>query len=401
MDIILHIAIAQFLFAALIVLTKQKRHLSDSLLGVWLLLMTIFMTLTLLKNEFTESFWGQLQMFPFFFTFGPFLYLYVRILVKKDGELEFRDSLHILPFVIFSTAAVVMDATVDEDIIQGKALEPRNLALTFSAIVSVVVYSILVFKLIRKHRQRILDNFSYTSGRIDLSWLKLLVIGFTVMLVIVTLTALVNTLTPKPILNPGLFLFLGMAIFAFFVSFFGIRQRSIYRDSQKENVDDRFVSDIEEEITRENEPETAIEKKPSRPTEIEPSEKYARSSLRGNQAEGYKTALIEYMGREKPFLRRDLNIQDVASDLGIPQHHLTQTINEYLDKNFYTLVNEYRVEEVKLRMVDPKYSHFTLLAIAHDAGFNSKSAFNMIFKNYTGMTPSEYKKKKSSEKKLP
>ncbi|MCB9234023.1 MAG: AraC family transcriptional regulator [Bacteroidia bacterium] len=391
MDVILHIAIAQFLFAALIVLTKKPRHISDTLLGVWLLLMTIFMTLTLLKNEFADSFWGQLQMFPFFFTFGPFLYMYVRMLVEEAGELEFKDSLHILPFVIFSTAAVVMDSPVDEDILAGKAFLPRNLALTASALISVVVYSTLVTRLLRKHQQKILDHFSYTSGRIDLSWLRLLVIGFMVMMVIVTFTALLNNMTPEPILNPGVFLFLGMAIFAFAVSFYGIRQPSIFRPRQ-EKVDDRFESDLEEPGRKES-AEEEVETDDPTDSEDEKSGKYARSSLREDQAESYRVLLIDYLEKEKPFLRRDLNIQDVAQDLGIPQHHLTQTINEYMQKNFYTLVNEYRVEEVKHRMINKKYAHLTLLAIAHDAGFNSKSAFNMIFKNHTGMTPSEYRKK--------
>jgi AraC-like DNA-binding protein len=53
-------------------------------------------------------------------------------------------------------------------------------------------------------------------------------------------------------------------------------------------------------------------------------------------------------------------------------------------------VNEYRIEEVKKRMVDPAFKHLTILAIAYDAGFNSKSSFNTIFKQKTGMTPSEY-----------
>ncbi len=53
-------------------------------------------------------------------------------------------------------------------------------------------------------------------------------------------------------------------------------------------------------------------------------------------------------------------------------------------------MNEYRIEEVKRRMVDPAYKHLTILAIAYDAGFNSKSSFNTIFKQKTGQTPSEY-----------
>jgi len=65
-----------------------------------------------------------------------------------------------------------------------------------------------------------------------------------------------------------------------------------------------------------------------------------------------------------------------------------------MKKNFYTFINEYRVEEVKKRLVDHQYDHLTFLAIAYECGFNSKSSFNFIFKKSTGMTPSEFKKKR-------
>jgi AraC-like DNA-binding protein len=71
-------------------------------------------------------------------------------------------------------------------------------------------------------------------------------------------------------------------------------------------------------------------------------------------------------------------------------------INEHMGKNFYSLVNDYRVEEVKQRMEDPAYRNLTILAIAYDAGFNAKSSFNTIFKEKTGMTPSEYQRSVTS-----
>jgi len=77
--------------------------------------------------------------------------------------------------------------------------------------------------------------------------------------------------------------------------------------------------------------------------------------------------------------------------LEIPAHHLTQALNEYLNKNFYTLVNEHRIEEAKQMLRNPRYNHLTVLAIAHDAGFNSKSSFNMTFKKWVGVTPSEFR----------
>ena len=99
----------------------------------------------------------------------------------------------------------------------------------------------------------------------------------------------------------------------------------------------------------------------------------------------------DYLKKNQSYLDPEYSINVLAQELQIPRHHITQSINGVLEKNFYTLINEYRVEEVIRRMNDKQYQMYTLLAIALDAGFNSKSAFNRIFKQITGKTPSEYK----------
>jgi AraC-like DNA-binding protein len=125
------------------------------------------------------------------------------------------------------------------------------------------------------------------------------------------------------------------------------------------------------------------------------TERYARSGLKEKQAKEYLDKLISLVESEKPYLDRDLSIQDLAEKTGIPRHHITQVLNEVYGKNFFTFINEYRVKEVISRFSDRKNNNFTILAIAFDAGFNSKTAFNSIFKSQTGMTPSEYREKPS------
>ena len=60
--------------------------------------------------------------------------------------------------------------------------------------------------------------------------------------------------------------------------------------------------------------------------------------------------------------------------------------------NFFNFVNRYRVDEVKQKILNPKYDNYSVLGIALECGFNSKTAFNRIFKHMTGLTPTEYKK---------
>jgi AraC-like DNA-binding protein len=102
------------------------------------------------------------------------------------------------------------------------------------------------------------------------------------------------------------------------------------------------------------------------------------------------------MNNEQIFREPELTILDVSQRLTVPRHHVTQVLNEKLEKNFYTFINEYRIEDAKQRLKDPKNDNLTVLAIGYDAGFNSKSSFNTLFKKHVGVTPSEFRKKQDS-----
>ncbi|MCP4520152.1 MAG: AraC family transcriptional regulator [Cytophagales bacterium] len=78
--------------------------------------------------------------------------------------------------------------------------------------------------------------------------------------------------------------------------------------------------------------------------------------------------------------------------MNIPSHKLSEVINEQFNKPFYDFVGHYRCELLKEKLKEPKNSSFTILGLAMKAGFNSKSSLNRIFKEQTGLTPSEYKK---------
>jgi AraC-like DNA-binding protein len=98
------------------------------------------------------------------------------------------------------------------------------------------------------------------------------------------------------------------------------------------------------------------------------------------------------MEKQRPYLDPELSLSALAKELGINRNQLSQSINDGLGENFYDFVNKYRVEEVKRLMADPNKQNYNLLGIAVEAGFKSKSTFNLIFKRFTGLTPTEYKK---------
>ncbi|HLL44842.1 MAG TPA: helix-turn-helix transcriptional regulator [Segetibacter sp.] len=98
------------------------------------------------------------------------------------------------------------------------------------------------------------------------------------------------------------------------------------------------------------------------------------------------------------YINSDLTLSQLSEKLGIPSYQTSELINRYYRGSFFDFINSSRIEEVKKRLTDPALLHFSILGIAMDCGFNSKSSFNTAFKKYTGMTPSEYRKKNIGSK---
>ncbi|MGK0314605.1 MAG: adenylate cyclase [Saprospiraceae bacterium] len=104
----------------------------------------------------------------------------------------------------------------------------------------------------------------------------------------------------------------------------------------------------------------------------------------------YQHQLEALMANEKPYLDPGLTIRSLAKILEIPSNHLSQLLSEGFDKNFSEFVNTYRLEAFKSKAADPSQQHLTLLALAYDSGFNSKTVFNTFFKKMMGKTPKAY-----------
>jgi AraC-like DNA-binding protein len=121
--------------------------------------------------------------------------------------------------------------------------------------------------------------------------------------------------------------------------------------------------------------------------------KYQKSGLSADKAKTIKEKLSKLMEEEKPYLDSNLTLTRLAESLNVSPHNLSEVINTQLQQTFFDFVNQYRVEQVKKDLADPRKQHLTFLALALDAGFSSKSSFNAIFKKHTGLTPSEYMKK--------
>lgn len=120
--------------------------------------------------------------------------------------------------------------------------------------------------------------------------------------------------------------------------------------------------------------------------------KYQSLNVTDEQRRQYMARLGEMVEKDKIYLDPELTLGKVAGEIGIPAGYLSKLINEEHGKSFPDFINQYRIEEVKRRLKDPRYDTLSIFGVALEVGFNSKSSFNAAFKNVTGMTPSDYKK---------
>ncbi|MBO9658359.1 MAG: AraC family transcriptional regulator, partial [Chitinophagaceae bacterium] len=105
--------------------------------------------------------------------------------------------------------------------------------------------------------------------------------------------------------------------------------------------------------------------------------------------------LQDLMKNERMFEQSRLSVDDLSVALEIPRRYLTHVLATRLNTTAIAFINHHRIEDVIRKMKENELEHKTILGLATESGFSSKSTFNQVFKQHTGMTPSEYLKKLS------
>ncbi len=374
MDILFLLGATQAFFFGILLMGKRKDRFSSKLL----LLFFSLMGFVLIEHFLFQK--GIIFDFPHLIgltytlpiILGPIIFFYTKSLTTENNINVFRDFLpHAIPF-LFITCFLIFDfyfLSPQEKLIYYQRETQGETSLfiyiaEFFINFSIPVYSIVSLLLLKRHHKHIKESFSNTKN-IDFHWLKI-VLGCMVLVSFVSvlmgfLSDYFNYISYQDGDN---FMYITLTVIIYFLGYYGIRQKPVFS-----NV--LYISETDAAKT------------------LKP--KYANSSLKEREKEKLSKHLIQYMESQKPFLNENLTLKELATNLEITPNNLSQLINESFNKNFYEFVNGYRVNEVKSMLSDPKYSYYSLLGIAYECGFSSKSTFNSVFKQNTGKTPSEYK----------
>lgn len=322
---------------------------------------------------------------PFFLLQGPLLYLYVRSF--KETITWKKAFPHFLFFIAYLLVARIAGSVIGKDFPPSKNMPSEVLHHPFLIVVSVVrslqmlVYYFVALKTLRSYNRSINQLFSETS-KIDLAWVKWLINGYLV-LIFVTI-CLYSAVLRFPDFFGTIFLVNAVVttIYIYAVSFKAIAQPTIWQlqKTNKQEIEKEIIEaeKIEEEIIEQEKP------KPS------------TTGLAQDKVNDILKKVIALMEHEKLYTETELTLQQLSDKVEYPTYQVSQAINEGMKKNFYDLVNGYRVEEAKRLLLDPRNANYTILSVGFEAGFNSKTTFNTVFKKFTGFTPTEFKTKQQS-----
>lgn len=368
-------------FLVIILLSKKGKTSADLVLSAWLCIMGLHLFLYYL--QIPGAIYGYTYLLgvqiPLPLLHGPLLYLYTVTVTRETGFVK-KYWLHFIPVVLAYMLLYKFFELSGADKIsvyrnKGAGFETETQIILIASLISGFSYVLFSFYELRKYKKRINDEFSNTE-RINLNWLRYLIGGILVIWVIILLKG------SDPLI------FGAAVVFVVLLGYFGIRNMGIF--TYRQVIEKRMT------IPKEPAPATAENKEPPRQEEqvsmfqASLRIKYEKSGLQKEAADKIHQDLTNLMQVEKVFKNEELSLSQLAQQLGIHPNNLSQVINTYEKKSFYDYINTLRIEEFKQLAMKPENEKYTLLSLAFECGFNSKTSFNRNFKKITGESPSDY-----------
>lgn len=293
---------------------------------------------------------------------GPVFYLYTLSVIYADFKFRYIHLLHFLPYLLALAIIWAQENPVDDRILvltidalmEGKIAIDGKTSLWF---VAYFAHLTIYFFLVRAFLLRSVKNppaqYRFPVEQ-RFTWLRKLTVTFCLVAVV----------------------FLGIIVYVAVTGVYTLAGNFIYSmvlGAMVYTIAFRALSD-------------------ARTLKPDFDKKYASVNIEEQTEDALLNKVLHFFEREQIYLHPEIRISLLAKKAHTTPHVISRIINNRLNKSFSELVSYYRVEEVKKRLADPAYKHYSIMGIAMDVGFTSKSAFNETFKKQNGMTPSQYLK---------
>jgi len=356
-------------------------------LSLYIICVTALMLIPVVQELF--SWQAMFYLMPFPLLIGPFLYLYVR---SFKETITWRKAWpHFLLFFVFLILdyafipSLLSKYPASHQMPEEILLNPvSNLRIGIRILrnVQMIVYYFLALRALTSYQKSIQHIFSEIS-RINLTWLRWVINGY--LFLIISLVVLFYFVFQFPE-QFELLVGINMAIitpYLYIITIKGLTQATLWQmkaNGKKESIEKEFLQ------------AEAIESLKKEQDKIQSPKKQPETKI-----DEIAARIIRTMEQDKLYQEADLTLQNLADRIQLPSYQVSQAINDGMNKNFYDLVNSYRVEEAKRLLLDSKNNNFTILSVGFEAGFNSKTTFNTVFKKFTGLTPSEFRAKQKNQ----
>lgn len=299
------------------------------------------------------------NVFMYIQFFAPIVF-YISFVFFTNPNFKFK-SINIIQFFALPLLYLIIKIT-------NSYIEYDLQVLLISLIIlHSIFYTVKSYLKIKKH-QRQIKLFSSSITEINLKWLEYIII---ILLMISLLMGFFNFIYYKLPLN--VYINFAMLITIFFIAYNLLKQKEIFPLNEKHRQAIITISETEKEdvVTK-------------------------RKIIKDEELIEFKSKLNALMKEQQLYLNHDINVASLSEDMNITTHQLSYIINNGFNQNFFQFINSYRVEKAKSLLLNKQADKLSILGIAFESGFSSKTAFNTTFKKFTNQTPSEFKKQSSS-----
>ncbi|HNW52311.1 MAG TPA: helix-turn-helix domain-containing protein [Prolixibacteraceae bacterium] len=360
-SILIYAGIVQGFYMAFLLNHNKRQNVANKYLAILLSVMSISIVHSVfIIPEIHQTLNDPYRIKePFLMLVIPLIWLYVKKLEQYDFRFSLSTLLHFIPFVFFMSVHIPAFIHGDDSAWAQSLTSHSTLLNGIIWSVLLVQYSVYLFQIVKITRKVNLSAQQEFSNieQVDISWLNTFLVAFVLVFIVLAIMfagAIHHFGTEW--MNPLVSVVFAISIFV--LGYKGLFQKSIFSNAD--------VSEVAVQNSTQ----------PAKPKTIDAS---------------LSSGLQQYMDTHKPYCDPELTLTSLAKMVNMGRNQLSEVINSGLESNFYDFVNKYRVEEVKQLLSHPKFKNYTLLAIALEAGFPSKSTFNTVFKKFTGLTPSEYR----------
>ena len=303
----------------------------------------------------------------FYLLIGPFVYTYIRRLLFYENDKYHLAYYHYLPVVFYLIYGVFHIYSYDS--IENLSDYRTTLFFTVEILffVSITAYLIKSYYLFSYYTKNETKELSFNPNSIKYIRITLLCLALYMFFWLLGIFELFEIITwiKRPLIYDICCLIFGVQIYI--VSFYNLKHPEIFKIP--------YPSDDKNELKKKN----ALDEK---------------------EISKIRNLVDTFFEEDKGYRRPELSLLILAKDINTTTNKLSWVLNNSYKKTFYELVNEYRVADFSQKIKDNQHKEFTLISLAHDVGFNSKSTFYKAFKEITEMTPTAYIKDVERSKNL-